>query len=155
MGQVLILEDDATMHSLLESIISKNLSDLTSVQIIETEADFRLKWMPAFTLDRSKKPDIFIIDIMLRWTDPNPEQPPRPPDVIEGGFMRAGLRCLRLIRQHPTLSNVPVIILTTLTKKNLEDLGTTLEDEHAVDFLHKGDLEQLPARIRAALSRTR
>ena len=148
MGQVLILEDDASMHPLLEQIIKK--SDLKlKIEPIETEAEFR-KWLASY--NKNKRPDIFVIDVMLRWTDPDPGQPPRPPDVIEGGFMRAGLRCLKLIRMHPSLYNTPIIFLTTLTKKNLDDLGAKLESDSRVEVLHKGNLEQLPARIRMALA---
>lgn len=153
MGHIVVLEDDASMHPLLESLITKSLGDLDlKIEVIETEADFRMKWLPSVQNTKKQRPDIFVIDVMLRWTDPSPNQPPRPPDVIEGGFMRAGLRCLNLIRQRPSLFNTPVIFLTTLTKKNLDDLGANLE---AVEILHKGDINRLPGQIRAALAASR
>lgn len=150
MRQILILEDDASLHPLLKELIATNLSDLApTILILETEADFRMKWLPNLGSDKTKRPDVFVIDVMLRWTDSNPDQPPRPPDVIEGGFMRAGLRCLKLIRQRPSLFNTPVIFLTTLTKENLSNLGAEME---GIEVLHKGDIQRLPAQIRIALS---
>jgi hypothetical protein len=137
------------MRQLLEDIIDKNLGDLDpKIEIIETEAEFRLTWLPEFENGRKTRPDVFLIDVMLRWTDPSPDQPPRPPEVIEGGFMRAGLRCLDLIQRRKSLSESRVIILTALTKKDLEGLGARLE---GVELLHKEDISVLPNQIRAAL----
>lgn len=151
MGRILILEDDNAMLQLLQGIIRRDLCDLNpnlEVEIVETESEFRLSWLPAFENGRKKRPQVFLIDVMLRWTDPSPNQPPRPPEVIEGGFMRAGLRCLDLIRKCSGLSESRVIILTALTKKDLDGLGANLE---GVDLLHKADINLLTGQIRLAL----
>ena len=149
MGQILILEDDNSMLLLLEDIVKRNLTDLCpNVELIETESEFILNWMPEFEQGKRKKPDVFVIDVMLRWTDPAPNQPPRSPEAIEGGFMRAGLRCLDQIKQRRALSRSHVILLTALTKKDLDVLGAKLD---GVELLHKADINLLAGQIRMAL----
>ena len=151
MGQILILEDDASMHALLEGIIHDELPDW-KVETLETEYEFRLSWLPWFDLGKKVRPDVVVIDVMLRWTNPSVDQPPRPPEVIEGGFMRAGLRCLELIRQRPALANTRLIFLTSLTKKNLDALGANLD---GVLLMHKDNIDQLVGQIRPVLGTLR
>ncbi len=151
MGHVLILEDDASASGWLESAIRRELTDLASaIEIVETESEFVLEWLPQFDQGMKPQPSVIVIDIMLRWTDPAPQQPPRPPEVIQGGFMRAGLRCLESIRQRPKLLHVPVVLYTALTREDLFSLGGKPD---GVQFVQKGDGQAVLGPIRAALAR--
>jgi len=140
------------MLQFLEKVIIRDLSDLhPEIEPLETESAF-VDWLPLFDSGKKKRPDVVVIDVMLRWTNPHPEQPERPPDVIEGGFMRAGLRCLERIRANPKLIFSRVILFTVLTKEDLNALGANME---GVDFLPKTDGNLICNQIRAALGRSR
>src|ERR1051325_11089435 len=104
MGKILIVEDDETMATWLIKAIQQGLADLQpQIEILETESEFVLTWLPLFKRGAKKRPDAIVIDGMLSWTDAAPNQPARPPEVIEGGFARAGLRCYQLIQRDPAL----------------------------------------------------
>ena len=151
MGRILIIEDDSTWCQWLETSIKRDLAELwPEVEVVESEAEFVLKWVPGFDAGSKKRPDIIVLDIMLRWTDPDPEQSPRPPNVVEGGFMRAGLRCLDMIKRHGKLSKSHVIIVTVLSQEDLSAIGG---NPRATDFVQKNNGEAVLRRIRSALLR--
>src|SRR5258705_12117565 len=62
----------------------------------------------------SSPPDIFVIDVILRWTDPHPRTPPPPPDVVDEGRERAGFRCWKRLADLPSTRAVPVILYSFL-----------------------------------------
>ena len=89
MKQILIVEDDHLQSEWIEIEIKKHFPGV-QVEKIATEYDFRIK------LEDVKKnpPDIILIDVMLRWTDPSPNMIHAPKDVKEdGGHFHAGFRC--------------------------------------------------------------
>ena len=139
---IICVEDD---HLQFDSISKKIRQAFPGVTIegIKTEKDFRDK-MADFA---RKPPDVFIIDVMLRWTDPSPKMELAPKEVAEGGFFKAGLRCLqRLVSQEET-KNIPVIFYTVLEKNNLEEDLKHIYGKF--DFLEKdSDLSSLIQLIR-------
>jgi hypothetical protein len=67
-------------------------------------------------------PDLFMLDMMVRWTDyklPEDQRTPEPPRVREEGYSRAGVRCLDFLRQHQELATVPVLFYTILERQDL------------------------------------
>jgi hypothetical protein len=149
-GRILVLEDDSRMSDWLEASIHRELADLDPViEIVETEAEFVLEWLPSFRQSLKAQPQVIVIDVMLRWTDPAPDQPPRPAEVIEGGFMRAGLRCFKLIRSSVALARTKVIFFSSLTEEDLESLGVACE---RCKFVPKDDGQAILASIRAAMT---
>ncbi len=126
--KIVIVEDDYLQAEWLQGILKEQFLHC-KVQQISTELDFR----NALVRLREAPPDLVILDVMLRWTDPAPYMIGAPADVRASGFFRAGFRCERLLRQFPETAGVPVI------------LYTVLEEE---DFLRKDfgiDLLKLPA----------
>jgi CheY-like chemotaxis protein len=150
MASILLLEDDPLTCEWLDNTIKSELSDLRpEIEVIETESEFTQNWIPEVSKGIRTPPDVIVIDIMLRWTDPSPDQPPRPPEVIEGGFVRAGLRCLDLIRKQPVLSQTRVILFTSLTPEDLNAFGGKPQE---VLLVQKDDQDAVLGRIRAALT---
>jgi hypothetical protein len=148
-GRILVLEDDSRMSDWLKALIYRELADLDPViELVETEAEFVLEWLPSFRQSLKAQPQVIVIDVMLRWTDPSPDQPPRPPEVIAGGFMRAGLRCFNLIRNNIALAHTKVILFSSLTSEDLASLGVTCE---GCRFVPKDDGRAVLASIRAAM----
>ena len=149
MSYVLILEDDPTMAEWLQGVIQREFGmTVTSVELLETESEFRLRWVPEFDAGRRLTPACIVIDVMLRWTDPAPDQPVRPLDVVEGGHIRAGFRCQHEIMRHPRLRGIPVTLFTSLTPEECQRLGFDLK---GVDLVNKDDGQRIVYSLRRAL----
>jgi len=163
-AKILILEDDATMSDWLQESIERDFVNMNpEVEVLESESEFVLQWVPQFEKSPKHPPDVIVIDIMLKWTSPARNQPPRPLDAIKGGYVRGGLRCFDLIRNHHLLSRSHVILLTILTKNDLDNVLSKEEREafrrkleHA-ELIHKekDDGQAVLNRIGSALGRTR
>jgi len=148
MPRILILEDDFSKSEWLkERIQSLRLSLSPKVDTLDNESEFLLQWLPAFEKRQKEAPVVILVDLTLRWTNPSPNPPPRPPEVIEGTFANAGLRCVQLIQQNAGLCRSRVILYTT-TNSAVESLGKI---PSAVEFLPNGDLPEILSRVRAAL----
>lgn len=87
------------------------------VKRISTELEFRLK-LDDLAVDR---PDVIILDVMLRWTDPRRDLQKPPEDVEEGGFYRAGVRCANLLLKREETKDIPIIFYTILEHDDLSD----------------------------------
>ena len=114
--RLILVEDDYLQSDLIVSLLKENLP-AANIQLIETELGFREQL--AFL--EKNPPDIFLIDIMLRWTDPSPNIQPAPSEVLEEGFYLAGLRCQKLMADSIVLSKTPVIFYTVLDRIDLEE----------------------------------
>lgn len=111
---IIHVEDDPLQADWLHSNLTTVLPD-ARIEHIRTELDF-YKWLDS----QEHLPDVFIIDVMLRWTDPGIDLQPPPDNVELGGFYRAGLRCERKIAEHETARHVPVILYSVLERNDLE-----------------------------------
>ena len=131
---ILIIEDDQIQAEDLKARIEKMGSP---ADVISTEAEFRKK------LRRGdlKKYALAIVDMMLRWTDPDPDMEPPEPDVIEEGSYTAGLRCCRSLASK----GVPSVVFTALSPNTIP-----LKPGDHFEIIHKsGDgFARLMDRIR-------
>ncbi len=117
--KILIVEDDHLQSEWLESEIKEEFNGV-NVSIIETELEFKTK-VAQIVLER---PNLILMDIMLRWTNPSVEMS-RPPEEIElAGIYDAGFRCHELLSMHNLEKDIPVILYSVLDK---EDLNSTLK----------------------------
>ena len=114
--KVMLVEDNSSEAADVVAYLMSGYPDLV-VKQIATEREFRDR------LDaiRQDPPDLFVMDIMLPWTEPSPKMPPVPLDVQEGGFFFAGVRCLTLLANHPNTSAVPVILCTVMGLAEIEN----------------------------------
>ncbi|MBI4257158.1 hypothetical protein HY626_03845 [Candidatus Uhrbacteria bacterium] len=113
--KILVVEDDHLQRDWIRQQLQQELN--AQIDVIKTELDFRSR------LEEITKnpPDVIIMDIMLRWTDPNPAMEPQPEDVKMEGFFRAGLRCEKLLASDERTKNIPVILYTVLANSDLGD----------------------------------
>lgn len=135
----LIVEDDKFQYSHIKDAITKIWSFRNSKKRIEriaTESEF----IDKFESIAGEKPDVIIMDIMLRWSDPAPDMRLPPPEIAEQGFFRAGVRCERKLAADPRTRNIPVIVYSILEKKDLEGEVTQRPE---VSYLEKdfGEVE--------------
>ena len=141
----ILVEDDPRQAEALV-IDLKAAFPSTQLTWVASEHDFATL-LP--TLEPSP-PDLVLIDMMLQWARPSRTIPPRPAEVSEGGFRRAGLRCVKRLRRISSTRVVPVILYSALDRQDLKDDVQSL-DEH-VFVVHKAaEPESLVRLMRSVL----
>jgi CheY-like chemotaxis protein len=145
---IVVVEDD----HLQEAPILEDFEEAfpgAKIETICTESEFRDR-LPHF---RSDRPDILVIDVMLRWSDPQPNSPRPPQDVAEEGYYRAGLRCAQLVSQDQELRSIPVVLYTILERDEIRREGHPLGDN--VFYVRKGvDVDSLIRLVQRLVSRS-
>lgn len=110
---VVLLEDH---HIQAESFVKTLHEKYPGVRldVLNTEKEF------VDRLDNylANPPDLFILDVMARWTDPSPDDAEVPEDVQNEGFWLAGVRCERRLRARQC--NVPAVLYTVLVEDDLK-----------------------------------
>ena len=116
--RILLVEDDPLQISFFRQAVadSRQLAS-AEIEVIKTEKGF-YDWLKSNAL-----PDLIVLDVMLRYTDPSPKMELPPPDIAKAGFYRAGIRCLKELRQkgNKALAETPVVIYTILEREDLKD----------------------------------
>ena len=104
---LLVVEDDPEQAEAIANALRRRCRN-HDVLVVETESEFRRRLAEI----SEHPPDVAIIDVILRWSDPDPPIPKRPAGVDEGGIQKAGLRCEQLLVLNPATAQVPVIFYT-------------------------------------------
>lgn len=114
---ILIVEDDYLQAELIEEALRQEAA-LAPLEFerLSTESQFNER----FEKLAANPPDLIIMDIMLRWTDPAPDMKAPPSDIEKDGYYRAGLRIEKLLAQDPRTRSVPIILYTILEDIDLE-----------------------------------
>ena len=146
--RIVSLEDDEPFWDILKEALKEEFQD-TEPEWIRTEFEFCGK-LSDFAL---APPDIFLLDVMVKWSDPAEVMPPVPQDVEREGYYRAGLRCRERLRRHLATSSVPVILFTVLEEQDIDQVTNGLpEDTYFVG--KSGDFEELIKAIKRVTSRS-
>ncbi len=111
---IIVVEDDQTQRKFIINTISKEFS--IEPEEIVTELEFR----NSFEDIASNQPDLMIFDTMIRWTDPVPNMEKPPQEILEAGFYRAGIRCIKMLNDDDRTKNIPVIIYSVLDYEDIE-----------------------------------
>jgi CheY-like chemotaxis protein len=110
---ILIVEDDEPQFNLVKSGLERiRALSADRIERIATELEFQKK----FDELAENKPDVIIMDVMLRWTNPMREMPPSPGDMD-----RAGIRCEKMLANNNKTKDIPVILYTVLSRDDLKD----------------------------------
>lgn len=73
---------------------------------------------------------------MIRWTDPSPNMEKPPQEILDEGFYRAGIRCIKeLNNKYEGTKNIPVIIYSVL---DYDDLEKDIKNLPQAKYLIKG-----------------
>jgi hypothetical protein len=147
---IVLVEDDYLQAEWVESWLGEAIQDLR-IERISTESKF-YSWLDEVADVQGSYPDVFIIDVMLRWATPSPTMKEPPDEVLANGFYRAGLRCKEKIIEHEKISNTPIILYTVLEELDLE---IALRDKTSnVVYLRKdSDSEPLIKMVREVTRR--
>ncbi len=142
--RIWLLEDDEPQADVIIARLTDAYGSAgLALTYLRTEAEF------VSQLDQSgAAPDVFIIDMLVRWTDPAPEAEmvPTPDEVQRDGYYRAGLRCIRRLRAKKETERSPVVLYTVLDRADLEPEG--IDAMPNVSILGKeGDLDALVTAI--------
>lgn len=140
--KILVVEDDYLQVEWLSEQLKNHIEEV-QVESISTES----KFYDSLARIAAQPPDIILMDVMLRWTDPAPHMLVPPDDVREEGFYTAGLRCERKLRQNSETSTIPVILYTMLEQS---DLLRQLEgkEDNTIYCRKEADLHSLIQKIR-------
>ena len=139
--RITVVEDDHLQAEHMEVELKRALN--AEVQRIRTECEFRSQ---LGDLAR-RPPNVIVMDVMLRWTDPSVDLEKPPPDVTKEGFQSAGLRCQELLAGRSETSQIPVILYTVLEGEDLK--GRVEKSNGPVVYLPKqADLSGLIDKIR-------
>jgi DNA-binding NarL/FixJ family response regulator len=143
--KILIVEDDHLQADWIRTTLESGLEG-ANVEHIRTEHDFQQH----FDEIASDPPNVVVMDVMLRWSDPAPEIPAPPDNVRTEGFYRAGLRCSRLLARNERTTRIPVILFTVLEHSDLEDELQKL-GRNIIYLRKEADADQLVAAVRSRL----
>ena len=144
--RIVLLEDDPSQSEWIVAELEREFPGI-HVEVVETEEAFRAR-LPEFAMH---PPNRFLLDVMVRWTNPSPDITPPPEDVQLGKAFRAGIRCRRLLANNPQLKDVRSILYTIL---NHSDLKADIEQlkEESIEVIHvpkDADPKDLFQKIRA------
>ena len=135
--KILIVEDDPLQLDMIREELNDHFENVL-LEDIQTEHEFYEKLSDIIR----DPPDLILMDVMLRWTDPAPpeEMPSQPAEVEEEGYFRAGIRCVRRLRkQEQTDPGIPILLFTILSDQDLsQDLLELKQDSYLhVAYLQK------------------
>jgi hypothetical protein len=130
--RIVSLEDDEPFWELLRKALIEEFPD-AEVLWLHTESEF-CDTMQEFG---AKQPNIFLLDVMVKWADPAENMPQPPYDVREDGYYRAGLRCRKRLQDNPATSRIPAVLFTVLEQSDIESLIGELPANTA--FISKSD----------------
>jgi hypothetical protein len=111
---LVLVEDDYWQVEEVSECLRDQVTRL-ELEIIRTESEFRGRFNEWVVV----RPDIFVIDVMLRWANPEPYLPAPPLAVAVGGAARGGLRCAQLVLGEERTREVPIVLYTVLDEVDL------------------------------------
>jgi hypothetical protein len=144
---IVVVEDDHLQDGPLRDFLGEQFPTARIMPLM-TEREFR-DHLAGFCQD---PPDLIIMDVMMRWTDPRPGEPPPPADVLMGGYRRAGIRCVNLLAREPALGTVPVIYYTILERSDLERGDAEALSGNVFLIRKSSDRQPLTRKIRELIS---
>ena len=118
--KIWLIEDDPLQAEHIGRELRRGLRGRSEVEVrrIATEQQFGSR----FEEIAASQPDVIVIDVLLRWTDPDPDMRPDPDEQMEEGrVFSAGFRCLDRLAADPRTCDVPLLIYTILDRGDVEE----------------------------------
>jgi predicted nucleotide-binding protein len=140
--KILLLEDDHLTAENVADELRRNFSGCT-VEHISTECAFRQR----FATFAMNPPDVFVFDVMVRWTNPSSHMEPIPDEIRNHGPFRAGLRCQNIVAENDVTKSIPVILYSVLERSDYEHDIKHISPN--VIAIAKGQDDRLSAVIRS------
>ncbi len=147
--RLLIVEDDYRQAEWMHQKLKEALPD-ANLDPVTTEFEFQSR----FDEIANSEPDVVVMDVMLRWTDPSPDLIPPPEEIEKEGFYRGGLRCEKMLAEDERTSGIPVVLYTVLERADLSKELPNLP-QHVQYLSKQADLGPLVERIKELTRRPR
>jgi CheY-like chemotaxis protein len=127
--KIVLVEDDYLEEELVRQVLRERFRiQYEDIRTISTECEFHQEARKIAT--SPTPPQLVIIDVMMRWTNPAPDMPAPPDQVRKEGATRAGLRCAELLDAlNPA---IPILFYSILDRS---DLDTDLLDRRGLGKL--------------------
>ena len=112
--KILIVEDDQIQAGFTRPSLEQAFRG-SEITHIRTEHEFHSR------MDEiaNNPPDVVVMDVMLRWTNPARDQPTAPDNVRLEGHYLAGIRCTKLLAENEKTKDIPVILYTVLERADI------------------------------------
>jgi hypothetical protein len=142
--KIVVVEDDYQDATWISDELRSHLN--AQVEVIQCERDFVMR-LPDLGHER---PAIIIFDVMLRWAtssealEQEMEQGRVPQEVIDEGFLKAGLRCLKRLKLREDTKDIPYLVYTGLKTNNFSE-----------DVIHINDIITKSEDIRPLITAAR
>jgi DNA-binding NarL/FixJ family response regulator len=118
---ILLIEDDYNYFQELKSDLENDpeiARNGVQIVLIETERMFG----EDFEKIAKAEYDFAIVDVMVKWEGRDSDRKRPSPDVLQGGYYRAGFRCLQTLRDDPRTSKLRVVVHSNLDERYMGDL---------------------------------
>jgi CheY-like chemotaxis protein len=109
--RILLIEDDPAQAEMAAEYLARAFLG-TSVHSVYSESQF----LQQFSEIERNPPDLFILDIMIRWSIPGQVPFYESPADQGQDYFRAGLRCMQRLNGSARTSLVPLIIHSVLDR---------------------------------------
>lgn len=124
----LILDDDPLYNDTVTEVVVQRFPSLKDkVELISTEKAFRERLQSP----RDLNVDFIIMDVMVHWADPWEDELPDP-DLVPGGYFKAGIRCFIELRKHKETAKIPIIIHSAVDRDTVRDALNVALEEHGL-----------------------
>jgi CheY-like chemotaxis protein len=143
--KVLLVEDDHLQARWITDTLERAFPH-AKIEPVRTEAEF----YSGIDALANKPPNVIVMDVMLRWTDPAPDMSTPPKNVQLEGYRRAGLRCVEKLAEREDTKNIPVVLFTV---RSYGDLESPPDFENVFYVSKESEPEELINRIRSVVSR--
>jgi hypothetical protein len=116
---IILAENDYLQAEPLEETLRETFNPSKFFRY-KTEKEFQ----DALSEIAANPPNVFVIDVMLPWTQPNPEEEEFIGDEEQASssYHQAGMRCALLLAENEQTKNIPVILYTVLKGSDVANL---------------------------------
>lgn len=125
--KILLLEDDGDQAEEIKLAL-EGAFRATDVDVVDCEAAFRER----FASIAAAPPDLFIVDVMLRWSTQGRQLFYASPRETTERFEHAGPRCAALLLSDSRTSQVPVLLYSVLDRQDYASLLGNLPPHYSV-----------------------
>jgi len=141
--RITLVEDDHLQVELMVRSLRQALGSEVEIEVVRTEEAFR----DGFITMQSNPPELFIIDIMLRWTDPQVNMTILPAEFSWKDAEPPGFRCQELLASNSTTRDIPVVLYSAFHDSNWK-LKVRRSLPPTVVYVPKDDLKLVLDAIR-------
>lgn len=128
MAKILLIEDDFLYSEELKFDLTDYFAGASialRIDVISTEREFSER----FEEIAKTNYDLIIVDVMVKWEGREREKKRPDSNVLEGGYYRAGFRCIDRLRADTRSAETKILVHSNLDKRFMGDFQEKHENE--------------------------